>query len=201
MGSFANSLHVKTRDADHGGGVRNRDSRRGRLAADGACSAGGARLANGAIGPSALHLPPRDGWVSILDSDLQGAYELVPPLAKALHAPAIFVLVNDSDSWSYRLADAEGTISEYDSEEDADSGELDDGDLVAAGPAIERLTTLMQEGSFQQKMQELQGADVGQHPPEIRAAEARIKAVWRLPPTYRTIGAGRRKKCRSTSPT
>jgi hypothetical protein len=111
----------------------------------------------------------------LLDSDLAGAHSLAPALAQALSTHAIFFFVNDSDSWSYRLADAQGNISEYDSDENADEND-DDEDLVAAGPAIAQINALMRDGSILQKMQEMQARMSAAAPPEVRAAEDRIKS-------------------------
>src|SRR5262245_47771646 len=117
MGSFATSLHVKSNDADRvastlsdilaeGGWTRTQQAPD--LEADWP-------------GPSALRAmqisAARDGWVSILDSDLMGSHALVLATAERLSTHAIFVFVNDSDGWSYLLADPQGAVSEFDSEE------------------------------------------------------------------------------------
>src|SRR5689334_16233903 len=160
MGSFANSLHVKSGDA----------SRVAAKLTDILATSGWRPTAatpdkrTDWPGPSTLrelHISaPNEGWVSVLDSDLGGAYSLVGDLAQSLDSYAIYVLVNDSDSWSYRLADPSGHISEFDSDEDADGdgddGDGDDGDLVEAGAAIGQLQSMMRDGSVLQKFQEMQ---------------------------------------------
>ena len=137
MGSFATSLHVKTRDVE-----RVAETLSDTLAQ------GGWRPTPAAPdhkadwpGPSTLRAmqisAARDGWVSILDSDLMGSHALAPAIAEKLATHAIFFFVNDSDSWSYLLSDPKGAASEFDTEEDAVDGEDDfgEGDMVAAGSA------------------------------------------------------------------
>ncbi|HMC12096.1 MAG TPA: hypothetical protein VKH44_12435 [Pirellulaceae bacterium] len=174
MGSFASSLHVKSSDAD-------------RVASTLAeiLTAGGWRTTQKmpdqdvqrGISSTLRGLQisaPREGWVSLLDTDLMGANSLVPPLAEALGTHAIFFFVNDSDSWSYLLADPAGAVSEFDAAESAD--EEDEGDLVEAGPAIAQLQALMQDGSIQEKIQQIHSQMSAAAPPAIRDAEMRIKS-------------------------
>ena len=116
------------------------------------------------------------GWVSILDTDLMGAHSLAPAIAKKLSTHAIFVFVNDSDSWSYLLANPKGAVSEFDSDEGAGDDDDYGDDLVEAGPAMAQLNALMQDGSLMQKMQEIHDRMSAAAPAEIREAEARIKS-------------------------
>jgi hypothetical protein len=175
MGSFATSLHVKANDSNRVAATLREILAEGGWQTTEKIPDAGAGFA----GPPTLrglHVSaPRNGWVSILDTDLLGAHELVSSLAQRLATHAIFVFVNDSDSWSYRLADAQGGVSEFDSaEQDQDvEGEYDD--LVQAGPAIAQLQTLMQDGSILQKMQDIQTQMSAAAPPHIREAEARMK--------------------------
>jgi hypothetical protein len=112
--------------------------------------------------------------VSILDSDLAGSHALTSVLARRLGAHAILFFVNDSDSWSYLLADTQGATTEFDSDEGAYDDE-DGADFVDSASAFAQVNALMQDGSILQKMQEMQARMSADAPPEIRAAEERIK--------------------------
>src|SRR5262245_49436426 len=177
MGSFATSLHVKSNDANRvaatlkeilaESGWRATEKTPGRdVGFEGLPTLRG------------LHISaPREGWVSILDTDLMGSHELVSELAERLATHAIFVFVNDSDSWSYRLADAMGAVSEFDSEEREDDFDDEDyGDMVQSGPAIDQLQAMMRDGSFMQKMQEFQKQMFDNAPPNIREALSRMQS-------------------------
>ena len=181
MGSFANSLHVKSTDA-----VAVVDKIVELLAASGwqPTEQAPPKSEPWQTSPSVrtLHISAsRDGWVSVLDSDLMSSHVLVPFLAKELSSHAIFVFVNDSDSWSYRLADAQGQISEYDSEDNESDFELDDGYVVNAASALAQVNALMRNGSMLQKMQEVQARMMENAPPEIREVEPRIRSGQATP--------------------
>jgi hypothetical protein len=177
MGSFATSSHVKSTDAN-----RVASTLAEILAAEGWRPTQRIPDENEQRGtPSNLRAmqisASHNGWVSILDTDLVGAHSLAPALAKNLATHAIFFFVNDSDSWSYLLANPQGTVSEYDSEENADQDDDDfSDDMVEAGPAISQLNALMRDGSLVRKMQELNERMTAAAPPEIQDAEARIKS-------------------------
>src|SRR4051812_34496118 len=116
MGSFATSLHVKSSAADAVA-----EALENIFADDGWRPTEKELDADAGWGQSenlrGVHIAsPRDGWVSVLDSDLMGGHSLTARLAQRLQTPAIFFFVNDSDSWSYLLADAHGATSEFDSE-------------------------------------------------------------------------------------
>src|SRR5262249_28127069 len=175
MGSFATSLHVKSSDADRVASTLSE-----------ILAEGGWRPTQQAPdreadwpGPSGLRAmqvsAAREGWVSILDSDLMGSHTLAPTIAKRLATHAMFVFVNDSDGWSYLLADPKGTVTEFDSEEDGDE-DFGDGDLVEAGPAFAQIQALMRDGSMMQRMQDLQSRMSADAPPEIRDAFQRIRS-------------------------
>src|SRR4051812_38334773 len=104
MGSFANSLHVKSSDTDRVATTLTElfaaaGWRPTQKILDERVGWGGQEALRG-VQISA----PRDGWVSVLDTDLMGAHTVVPRLAKKLATHAIFIFVDDSDSWSYLLA-------------------------------------------------------------------------------------------------
>lgn len=176
MGSFANSLHVRTdrtevvlaalhdllRDADW----RPTDER------PDADEVLGLPDGKRAIQISAA----ADGWVSLLDSDLAGALDLGGALAEKLATTTIFFMVNDSDGWNYRLVDANGKISEFDTlEEDGD--ETESGvELEGLGEKLAGLQSLMSGGSLQQQMAEMLNQFEAGVPPEIQEIEARSKS-------------------------
>jgi hypothetical protein len=195
MGSYANSLHVKTTDAERvAAGVTDLLAAAGWRPTQKTVDDRTAWTSQGTL--RGVHISaPRDGWVSILDTDLMGAHESVVGLAKELSTHAIFFFVDDSDSWSYLLADIKGQVSEFESEQatgdddDFDSSDFDDGDLVQATGAlaqatgalaqatgaIAQLQALMRDGSVLQKFQEVQQQVLASAPPEIRELEARLK--------------------------
>jgi len=183
MGSFANSLHIKC----------DSESAVGESIAEIMRSEGWQPTEKLPSGDFATLSPsPRGfqisaaagGWVSILDSDIGGPQALGPALAKRLKTQAIFVYVNDSDSWGYILANSSGKTSEFDSAESAGgdfggdfgSGDFGSGDQVASGAAIQKVQALMQDGGLYQRMQEMQKQMLADAPPEIRAALERMQS-------------------------
>ena len=176
MGSFANSLHVKTGDAERVAASLTE------LFAEAGWRPTQKTLALddtwGGDGPlrGVQISAPRQGWVSILDTDLMGVHAAVRRLAKKLSTHAIFFLVDDSDAWSYLLVDPKGVVSEFESGEGTgDDEDFDGGDLVDATAAIAQLQELMRNGSMMQKFQEMQAQILAAAPPEVREAEVRIK--------------------------
>jgi len=180
MGSFATSLHVKSTDADRVAATLTEI-----LAASGWHPTQKDPESEPQWGAPptlrGLHISaPREGWVSVLDTDLMGAHGVAPAIAEQLATHAIFFLVNDSDSWSYLLAGPDGAVSEFESDEhgdgdDEDGDFADDVDMAKAGPALAQLGALMRDGSMLKKMQEVQARLFAGAPPEIREAEQRIK--------------------------
>ena len=119
---------------------------------------------------------PSGGWVSILDSDLMGIHELGPQLAERLGTTAIFFLVNDSDGWSYLLAEASGKTSAFDTlDEDGANGD-DADDLAGLGEKLANVEALMSDGSFQERMAQMQQQMMASAPPEIQECEARMRS-------------------------
>jgi hypothetical protein len=176
MGSFANSLHVKTGDAERvAASLIELSAEAGwrptQKTLDLRDTWGGEGTVRGV-----QIAAPREGWVSILDTDLMGVHAAVPRLAKKLATHAIFFLVDDSDAWSYLLADPNGVVSEFESGQGAGGDDdYDGGDLVETSAAIAQLQELMRGGSMMHKFQEMQAQMLAAAPPEVREAEARIK--------------------------
>lgn len=173
MGSFANSLHVKCEDAARvaaairevlAGGWKETEA----AVAREACTAADAKVrevhVSAAVG----------GWVSVLDSDLSHLEELTRELAAHLGTPALLCFVDDSDSWSYQLAGPSGPAGQFDS---AELPEVDEASAAAAQPStpMQRMQALMKEDAVQDRMQEIQAQMSAGAPPEIRAAEDRIR--------------------------
>lgn len=114
MGSFANSLHVRTDDLESvARGIREILENRGfRLGDD------PPKADTQDHGPSVRTLcvaETRDGWVGVLDSDLMGLLTLAQELSSRLQTHAICVMVNDSDSWHYELFHKGREVDGFDS--------------------------------------------------------------------------------------
>ncbi len=114
MGSFANSLHVRSDDAEAvAGKIREILENRGFEATEDT-----SRLHARSIDPAvrALHVAEsRDGWVGILDNDLMGLLTLAQELSSQLETHALCVMVNDSDSWHYELFHKGREVDGFDS--------------------------------------------------------------------------------------
>ena len=117
MGSFANSLHVKCDDAERvKTTIETLLAESGWKATDELPDEPNARFGIGST-RRALHVSaPLAGWVGILDSDLMGAGQLTADLARRLDTYALFVMVNDSDSWCYTLHRGPRQLDEFESE-------------------------------------------------------------------------------------
>ena len=58
---------------------------------------------------------PREGWVAVMDSSLEGNIELARELSAELKTDTMLVMVNDSDSWYYWLHRNGQSFDEFDS--------------------------------------------------------------------------------------
>jgi len=179
MGSFANSLHLKC-DSDERVAESIADilgEQGWRVTAKPLPDDAGLGMASPIRG---LRISaPANGWVSVLDSDLGGAHGLTSELAARLGTHAIFFLVNDSDSWSYLLADSQGSVSEFDSmpeDEDEDFDEESLGQLNQATDAALRMQSLMRDPAQMQRLQQLGAQMLAEAPPEIRELEAKMRS-------------------------
>ncbi len=93
-------------------------------------------LDGGDGGPRGIRIfKPVNGWVGVLDSDLEGISELAGELSLRLSTDTMLVLVNDSDSWYYWLHRNGVPVDEFDS---MGSDELDDELPPAMREAMER---------------------------------------------------------------
>lgn len=114
MGSFANSLHVRSDDTESvSRGIRQILEKRGFRFADDP-----PELDTKSLDPSirALHVAEtQEGWVGVLDSDLMGLLTLAQELSSRLQTHAICVMVNDSDSWHYELFHKGREVDGFDS--------------------------------------------------------------------------------------
>ncbi len=114
MGSFANSLHVRSDDAESVTmGIRQILENHGFRATETSSN-----LDKGDLDPEirALHVAEaRDGWVGVLDSDLMGLLTLAQELSSRLQTHALCVMVNDSDSWHYELFHKGHEVDGFDS--------------------------------------------------------------------------------------
>jgi hypothetical protein len=180
MGSYANSLHVRSDDAERvaetlvelfaKSGWRPTQKTIDARAAWAEDSLRGVQIS-----------APRDGWMSILDTDLMGAHTIASRLAKKLATHAIFFFVDDSDSWSYLLADPKGKTSEFESGGDSEDDEDEGGELVEASAGVAQLQALMHDGSMLQKFKDMQEQMLATAPPEVREALERIKSGRAMP--------------------
>ncbi|HEY7315655.1 MAG TPA: hypothetical protein VH643_40375 [Gemmataceae bacterium] len=172
MGSFANSLHVKSDNAAKVvAAVRNL------LFADG-YEITDEELPQEALWgmPSSLrgiHVSEAsEGWVSVLDSDLMQSLSLTAALSGELESDAIQVMVNDSDSWHYQLYRRGEHVDEFDSS--GGEGFVDDEGTARmlgsmGGGSIEDVQALMERvRQMQEQMQQ-------KMPPEIRDIMQRLQ--------------------------
>lgn len=120
MGSFANSIHVRSNDA-----TAVVAALEDALASAGFAASGEATEQAG-VGPAqrGIHVSEvRDGWVSVLDSNLGASRALAQELSSRLDTVVLAVLVNDSDSWLYGLFDRGHLRDEFESvDEDEEAG-------------------------------------------------------------------------------
>lgn len=178
MGSFANSLHVKCDDEKRVAEAI------GSLLAEQGWRPTEKRPNDdpfSAKSPSVRGLyvsAPVRGWVSVLDSDLPGVHGLASGLAQKLNTHAIFFLVNDSDAWSYLLADPDGRVSEFDSmpDDDDDFDEESVGHLNQLTEGVTQFQALMRDGGKMQRLQELTAQMLAEAPPEFRELEAKMRS-------------------------
>ena len=174
MGSWANSVHVRTDDADAvTDAVRTMLTDLGCRPSDEA-PVGDDLLASASSLRAIRVSEPHQGWVSLLDSDLALGSELALEVSERLSTHALSVLVDDSDSWHYMLFASGDLIDEFDSMGEVDYDDLLDDDLPEdllssmAGPEMAELQQQFAERAedFQQRIQDSM-------PPEIREMAAR----------------------------
>jgi hypothetical protein len=176
MGSFAYSLHVKSDDPGRVAATIGQ-----LLAQDGwrAAKAPPAEQAGDADGASRrafLVSAPVYGWVSILDSDLAGAYALAPQLAERLKTYSLMCFVNDSDSWSYALHRDDGLADEFDSAgDDTMADDLSEAELAEIGQSIQQLASKLSDGTFNREVLRMNDELLAGAPPEMREIFARIQ--------------------------
>ena len=173
MGSFANSLHVKSEDA-----VAVADAVRASLIE------GGYRVTHEGPGEEAAWAPSplravyvsdsRAAWVGLLDSDLVSSFQLAVDLSQQLDTHAIFFMVNDSDSWHYQLYAGGKQLDEFDSSGGADGFGMEAG-RFGTEDVLPDIISMFSHGGFdslQRNIEEtarrLQEQAEENMPPEIR---------------------------------
>jgi len=115
MGSFANSLHVRSDDAE-AVAVAVRESLENQGYAATAGESGEVELTGLGTAVRCLRVAEASkGWVGIVDSDLMGMLTLAQDLSFRLQTHAIGVMVNDSDSWHYELFHRGQQVDGFDS--------------------------------------------------------------------------------------
>jgi hypothetical protein len=168
MGSFANSLHVKCEDAAVVAEiVRKSLSAEGYEPTDEELD----EETRWGFSPTlrAIQLSvARDGWVSLLDTNMMDSIGLAAMLSGQLETHAIQVMVNDSDSWHYQLYYAGRPIDEFNSS----GGEAFDEDGGIAD--LEGLADLQR--SLQNRAEELEQRLRQLLPAEMQEIQDRWKA-------------------------
>ena len=182
MGSFATSLHVKS---DHSATVA--EALRHTLLAEGydVTDEELDREMRRGFSPTlrAVHLSqPRDGWVSLLDSNGLHSLTLAAALSDRLQTHAIQFFVNDSDSWHYQLFYAGRTLDEFNSFSDDEDFEGDEEDEASLGvvPAGNNAANLL--GAFQERALQLQQQLQQRMPPEMCAMQQRWVTTGQINP-------------------
>jgi hypothetical protein len=178
MGSFANSLHVQSEDH-----TAVADAIRAVLRAEGYEAIDETLPRDLHLGVSdhrAMHVSQsRQGWVSVLDSEIMSV-GLAVALSQRLKTHALYVLVNDSDSWHYQLLRNGQTIDEFasrdeDGDEDFDEDEPEDvGDLAGRVHAGDAQRLIMERAvQWQQELEK-------RLTPEMRQLQEKWKNTGRV---------------------
>lgn len=117
----------------------------------------------------------REGWVTVLDSDLMNSLELAGSLSAALRTHALQILVNDSDSWHYQLYHNGEHVDEFDSsggegftDEDGDGMAGLFGALGMRADGDEFQNIMARARQMAEQVQQAM-------PPEIRAIQERME--------------------------
>jgi hypothetical protein len=181
MGSFANSLHVKSDDA-----AAVADAIRSLLLAEGYEATEEELPRNerfGYCGPlRALSVSQaHQGWVSVLDSEMMGSVPLAAALSGRLKTDALYVLVNDSDSWHYQLFRNGQLLDEFASSGDED-GEGEDFEDAAELVEQMRVNTADFQRVLMERALEWQKEVEKRLPPHLRELQEKWKKTGRIPP-------------------
>lgn len=176
MGSFANSLHVRTNDLAAVAAALRKS-----LLGEGFHPTEEQLDADARWGMSAtlrgIHLSkPRQGWVAILENDPLSSVALATELSQQLQTYAIQLFVNDSDSWHYQLFYRGRQIDTFDSagdeaaEWDEDESNEDSLDALANGglAGIER--------AMRGKAQEFEAFLTAEMPPDVLAIHGKMRS-------------------------
>ncbi len=119
---------------------------------------------------------PVYGWVSVLDSDVEGAMSLATPLAEQLDAHTLLCIVNDSDSWMFALSRGDGLLDEFDSAGPGGvAAELPPEQWSQLDQGLRDLQDRLADGSLQQHVQQLMEEMLEAAPPEIQQCQARMQ--------------------------
>ncbi|MEX1229132.1 MAG: hypothetical protein WEB58_02755 [Planctomycetaceae bacterium] len=115
MGSFASSLHVKcSNEVEFVDAVNNLLANEGYRPTDEEFDESALWGFGSAIRAIRICRSGND-WMSLLDTDLMSTMSLAHDLSQKFKTYAINVMVNDSDSWHYRLLHQGTVIDEFDS--------------------------------------------------------------------------------------
>ena len=177
MGSFANSLHVRSNDAGRvAAAVRDILGAEGWSPTDEPLDEDTMQLGLPSSRRGVQISAPVGGWVSLLDSDMLGGSLLAEALADQLDTDALYFLVNDSDSWCYTHCRGGKQLDEFDSSgEGGLPEEVSEEQVAEFAESIESLHAMMADGSLQERLQAIQRDLAANTPPEIQAIEARMQ--------------------------
>jgi hypothetical protein len=180
VGSYANSLHVKCDDSDRVADAIDRLVKKaGWRPTDQPPAEEDCRWGASGSRRAILVSAPVFGWVSVLDSDLAGEFQLASQLAEALNAYSLIFLVNDSDSWGYCLARGDGPLDSFRMDDDEATGSapvsISEAEAQQLHENLAKIQGLMSDGTFMQRVQELQNKSIASAPPEIRAIHERLQ--------------------------
>jgi hypothetical protein len=182
MGSFANSLHVRSDDAgpvadtvrqllaDTGYVPTNKEPKLGPFQA----TTGHER--------AVVVCEAHQGWVGVLDSDLVQSMSLAGELSRRLDTYAMQFLVHDSDSWHYGLYQAGTQIDEFDSsggfdddDEDFGGDDEEDADFTSSSPTISAADWPALQQKLNERMVEQQRRMEAEMPADIRDIQQKIQ--------------------------
>jgi hypothetical protein len=173
MGSFANSLHVRSNDLKAVA-----DAVQTALRGEGFQPTDEELDADARWGMSAslrgIHISePRQGWVAILENDPLSSVALAADVSRRLQTYAIQFFVNDSDSWHYQLFQGGQQIDAFDSSDEEGGARDEELEAIAASLAAEGLAGM--EEAIRGKAQEFEAMLTAGMPPEVRAIHGKMQ--------------------------
>jgi hypothetical protein len=185
MGSFANSLHVRS---DNLKAVS--DAVQAALRSEGFQPTDEELDADARWGMSAslrgIHISePREGWVAVLENDPLSSVALAGDVSRRLATYAVQFFVNDSDSWHYQLFHRGQQIDAFDSS-DEEGGAYDEDELESAAASLAAGGLASVEEAIRGKAQEFEAMLTAGMPPDVREIHSRMQTGQVTPPEMQT---------------